>query len=56
MGFANVLLQEALIEPLARDDESVGVAISNGVIALVTDKDAVVDEIGSTIRATKPHR
>jgi SAM-dependent methyltransferase len=44
MGFDNVELHEALIEVLPLEDESVDVVISNGVIDLVPDKDAVFDE------------
>ena len=45
MGLSNVELHEALIEALPLDDASVDVVISNGVIDLVPDKDAVFDEI-----------
>ena len=45
MGLDNVELHEALIEALPLDDASVDVVISNGVIDLVPDKDAVLDEI-----------
>jgi arsenite methyltransferase len=50
MGLANVALHEALIEALPVDDESVDVVISNGVIDLVPDKDAVFDEIDRVLR------
>jgi len=45
MGLDNVELHEGLIESLPLDDDSVDVVISNGVIDLVPDKDAVFDEI-----------
>ena len=45
LGLANVELHESLIEDLAIENESVDVVISNGVIDLVPDKDAVLDEI-----------
>jgi len=45
MGLGNVELHESLIEALPLDDASVDVVISNGVIDLVPDKDAVLDEI-----------
>ena len=41
----NVELHQTLIESLALEDESVDVVISNGVIDLVPDKEAVFDEI-----------
>jgi arsenite methyltransferase len=50
MGLANVELHESLIEALPLDDASVDVVISNGVIDLVPDKDAVFDEIGRVLR------
>jgi SAM-dependent methyltransferase len=50
MGFANVELHEALIESLPLDAASVDVVISNGVIDLVPDKDAVFDEIDRVLR------
>ena len=50
MGLANVELHEALIESLPLDDASVDVVISNGVIDLVPDKDAVFDEIDRVLR------
>ena len=50
MGFANVELHEGLIEAVALDDASVDVVISNGVIDLVPDKDAVFDEIDRVLR------
>jgi arsenite methyltransferase len=50
MGFANVELHESLIEALPLEDGSVDVVISNGVIDLVPDKDAVFDEIDRVLR------
>jgi SAM-dependent methyltransferase len=50
MGRANVELHEALIESLPVEDASVDVVISNGVIDLVPDKDAVFDEIDRVLR------
>ena len=50
MGLGNVELHEALIEALPVDDASVDVVISNGVIDLVPDKDAVLDEIDRVLR------
>jgi arsenite methyltransferase len=50
MGLANVELHEALIESLPVEDGSVDVVISNGVIDLVPDKDAVFDEIDRVLR------
>jgi SAM-dependent methyltransferase len=50
MGLDNVELHEALIEALPLDDASVDVVISNGVIDLVPDKDAVLDEIDRVLR------
>jgi arsenite methyltransferase len=50
MGLANVELHESLIESLPLEDASVDVVISNGVIDLVPDKDAVFDEIGRVLR------
>jgi SAM-dependent methyltransferase len=51
MGLGNVELHEALIEALPLEDASVDVVISNGVIDLVPDKDAVFDEIDRVLRA-----
>jgi arsenite methyltransferase len=45
MGLENVELHQGLIESLPLEDESVDVVISNGVIDLVPDKDAVFAEI-----------
>jgi arsenite methyltransferase len=50
MGVDNVELHEALIESLPLGDASVDVVISNGVIDLVPDKDAVLDEIDRILR------
>jgi len=50
MQLGNVELHEALIESLPLEDESVDVVISNGVIDLVPDKDAVFDEIDRVLR------
>jgi arsenite methyltransferase len=50
MGLAGVELHESLIESLPLDDGSVDVVISNGVIDLVPDKDAVFDEIDRVLR------
>jgi SAM-dependent methyltransferase len=50
MGIANLELHEALIESLPLADAAVDVVISNGVIDLVPDKDAVFDEIDRVLR------
>jgi ubiquinone/menaquinone biosynthesis C-methylase UbiE len=50
MGLASVELHESLIESLPVEDGSVDVVISNGVINLVPDKDAVFDEIDRVLR------
>jgi arsenite methyltransferase len=50
LGLDNVQLHEALIEVLPIADGSVDVVISNGVIDLVPDKDAVLDEIDRVLR------
>lgn len=50
MGLHNVELHEGLIESLPLEDESVDVVISNGVIDLVPDKDAVFGEIDRVLR------
>jgi SAM-dependent methyltransferase len=50
MGLRNVELHEGLIEALPIDDASVDVVISNGVIDLVPDKDAVFAEIDRVLR------
>ena len=50
MGLENVELHESLIEALPIDDASIDVVISNGVIDLVPDKDAVFAEIDRVLR------
>jgi len=50
MGLTNVELHDALIESLPIPNGSVDVVISNGVIDLVPDKDAVFDEIDRVLR------
>jgi arsenite methyltransferase len=50
MGLGNVELHEGLIEAVPLEDASVDVVISNGVIDLVPDKDAVFDEIDRVLR------
>ena len=50
MGLSNVGLHESLIEMLPIRDASVDVVISNGVIDLVVDKEAVFDEIDRVLR------
>ena len=50
MGIDHVELLESLIEALPLEDASVDVVISNGVIDLVPDKDAVFDEIDRVLR------
>jgi arsenite methyltransferase len=50
MGLANVALYTSLIESLPLEDASVDIVISNGVIDLVPDKDAVFDEIDRVLR------
>jgi len=50
MGLENVEVHEGLIEQLPLEDESVDVVISNGVIDLVPDKDAVFGEIKRVLR------
>jgi arsenite methyltransferase len=50
MGLGNVDLHEALIESMPLPDASVDAAISNGVIDLVPDKDAVLDEVDRVLR------
>lgn len=49
-GLDNVELHEGLIESLPLDAESVDVVISNGVIDLVPDKQAVFSEIDRVLR------
>jgi arsenite methyltransferase len=50
MGLANVEVHDGLIEQLPLADESVDVVISNGVIDLVPDKDAVFSEIRRVLK------
>jgi arsenite methyltransferase len=50
MGLTNIELHESLIESLPVPDESVDVVISNGVVDLVPDKDAVFSEIDRILR------
>lgn len=50
LGLVNVELHESLIEFLPLPDASVDVVISNGVIDLVPDKEAVFDEIDRVLR------
>lgn len=50
MGLDNVELTQGLIERVPLPDESVDVVISNGVIDLVPDKDAVFSEIWRLLR------
>ena len=50
MGLTNVALHESLIESLPVPDATVDVVISNGVIDLVPDKDAVFSEIDRVLR------
>ena len=50
MGLRNVELHEGLIESLPLEDESIDVVISNGVLDLVPDKDAVFAEIDRVLR------
>jgi SAM-dependent methyltransferase len=50
MGLANVELHESLIESLPLEDASVDSVISNGVIDLVPNKNAVFDEIHRVLR------
>jgi SAM-dependent methyltransferase len=50
MGLENVEVHESLIESLTVADVSVDLVISNGVIDLVPDKDAVFDEIDRVLR------
>jgi arsenite methyltransferase len=50
MGLDNVEVHEGLIEQLPLPDQSVDVVISNGVIDLVPDKDAVFSEIKRVLK------
>jgi arsenite methyltransferase len=50
MGLDNVELHEGLIESLPLEDEAVDLVISNGVIDLVPDKEAVFAEIDRVLK------
>jgi SAM-dependent methyltransferase len=50
MGLGNVELHESLIESVPVEDASVDRVISNGVVDLVPDKDAVFAEIDRVLR------
>jgi arsenite methyltransferase len=50
MDAANVQFVEGEVEKLPFEDESFDVVISNGVIDLVPDKDAVFSEIHRVLR------
>jgi arsenite methyltransferase len=50
MALNDVELHESLVESLPLDDASVDVVISNGVIDLIVDKDAVFDEIDRVLK------
>ncbi|MEX2196435.1 MAG: methyltransferase domain-containing protein [Thermoleophilaceae bacterium] len=50
MGLTNVEVHESLIESLPLEDGSVDVVLSNGVIDLVPDKEAVFAEIDRVLR------
>ena len=50
IGIDHLELHESLIEALPLEDGSVDVVISNGVIDLVPDKEAVFDEIDRVLR------
>ena len=50
MGLANVEVHDGLIEDVPLPDDSVDLVISNGVIDLVPDKDAVFGEIWRVLR------
>ena len=50
MGLTNLELHESLIESLPLEAESVDVVISNGVIDLIPDKEAVFAEIDRVLR------
>src|SRR5262249_8816437 len=50
MGLDNVELHESLIESLPLENDSVDMVISNGVIDLVPDKEAVFDEIDRVLK------
>jgi arsenite methyltransferase len=50
LGLTNVELHESLIESLPLSDASVDVVISNGVVDLIVDKDAVFSELDRVLR------
>lgn len=50
MGLANVAVRESVIEDLPVEDGSVDVVLSNGVIDLVPNKEAVFREIARVLR------
>jgi ubiquinone/menaquinone biosynthesis C-methylase UbiE len=50
MELENVEVHEGLIEDVPLPDESVDIVISNGVIDLVPDKEAVFSEIKRVLR------
>ena len=50
MGLAGIELHQALIESLPVPDASIDLVTSNGVIDLVPDKDAALDEIDRVLR------
>jgi ubiquinone/menaquinone biosynthesis C-methylase UbiE len=50
MGLPNVEFRQGLIESLPLEAESVDVVVSNGVIDLVPDKEAVFSEIDRVLR------
>jgi SAM-dependent methyltransferase len=50
MALENVELHETLVEALPLEDASVDVVISNGVIDLIPDKEAVFDEVDRVLR------
>jgi SAM-dependent methyltransferase len=50
MGVENVELHRSLIESIPVEDATVDLVVSNGVIDLVPDKDAVFDEIDRVLK------
>lgn len=50
MGLMNVELHETLVETLPVEDASVDAVISNGVIDLIPNKEAVFDEVDRVLR------
>jgi arsenite methyltransferase len=50
LGLTTVELHESLIESLPLSDASVDVVISNGVVDLIVDKDAVFSELDRVLR------